>query len=118
MLGLAPVSTERKIMALEAEMESDEMSDAFMPADDVEEEVETETETEIETVDDENEKNPTALLPTSALGKGVKEGDSVTLTVVKLHGDEVEVSISSGKTKETKPEKSADEELDSMAASY
>lgn len=101
--------------------EADTMSDAFLPPDEevMEEETETvdETETdESETVDEENENNPTAILPLSALGKGVKEGDSITLTVVKRHGDEVEVSLS-GKKKSSEP-KSADEEIDSLAASY
>lgn len=45
-------------------------------------------------VDEEAAENPTALLPVSSLG-GAKVGDTVTVKIVKLHGDEAEVKISS-----------------------
>lgn len=99
--------------------EPDEMSDAF-PSSDVEE-TETETateETKADSVDEQNAENATALLPKSALGKNVKEGDKITLTVTKLHGEEVMVSLSSkSKTEKTEP-KSADEDIDSLAGKY
>lgn len=101
--------------------ETDEMSDAF-PSDDVEEtETETETskeETKADSVDEQNAENVTAILPTASLGKNVKDGDSITMTVKKVHGAETEVILSSkSKTEKTEP-KSADEDIDSLAATY
>ena len=93
------------------------MSDAFYSSPEGEEEVAEETETTEETpesVDEEEAANPTALLPTSALGKNAKVGDSITVKVVKIYGDEVEVSISSSE-KDSSLSKTADEELDSMS---
>ena len=93
------------------------MSDAFYSSPEGTEEVAEETETteEIpESVDEEEAANPTALLPTSALGKNAKVGDSITVKVVKIYGDEVEVSISSSE-KDSSLSKTADEELDSMS---
>lgn len=69
---------------------------------------------EAESIDDQNEENPTALIPLSALGKNVKEGDSITLKVSKIEGEEAIVSLSSG-DKKTDKEQSSDDELDSMA---
>jgi len=97
--------------------ETDEMSDAFYSSPEGTEEVAEETETTEETpesVDEEEAANPTALLPTSALGKNAKVGDSITVKVVKIYGDEVEVSISSSE-KDSSLSKTADEELDSMS---
>lgn len=97
-----------------AEM-SDEMSDAFYSSPDEPKETETDTEKTPESVDEENAESPTALIPTSALGGKAKPGDTVTLRIVKVHDGEAEVEITSGKT--SKPEtKTADEELDMMAA--
>lgn len=109
-------------MAIET-TETDEMSDAFLaPDEEVTEETETTSETEESTdsVDEENEANPTALIPTSALGNKAKQGDTLTLRVVAIHDGEAEVEITSGKSKDTdKSEtKTADEEIDSLAASY
>ncbi len=92
---------------------TDEMSDAF--PDDEGATEETASETEEVSVDEENAENPTALLPLSAFGKGAKAGDTITLKVVKLHGDEVEVELSAKtKSEETEKPMSADAELDSM----
>jgi len=52
-------------------------------------------------VDEQNAEKPTALLPVSALGKGVKVGDSITLTVTKLAGDEATVELSGSEETET-----------------
>jgi len=104
-------------MTAEATTETDEMSDAFYSSPEGTEEVAEETETTEETpesVDEEEAANPTALLPTSALGKNAKVGDSITVKVVKIYGDEVEVSISSSE-KDSSLSKTADEELDSMS---
>lgn len=97
-----------------AEMtETDEMSDAFYESPEGTEEVSETTEETPESVDEEEAANPTALIPTSALGKGAKIGDTITLKVVKLYDDEAEVQISSGKTP-TQETQSADDELDAM----
>lgn len=99
--------------------EPDEMSDAF-PSGDVEE-TETETvkeEAKADSVDELNEENATALLPKAALGKNVKAGDKITLTVTKLHGEEALVSLSSKSKSDKKENKSADEDIDSLAADY
>jgi len=104
-------------MTAEPTTETDEMSDAFYSSPEGTEEVAEETETTEETpesVDEEEAANPTALLPTSALGKNAKVGDSITVKVVKIYGDEVEVSISSSE-KDSSLSKTADEELDSMS---
>ncbi len=63
-------------------------------------------------MDDEAAENPTALLPLSALGGKAKPGDTVTLKIVKLHGDEVEVEISSSKeeTMEDEDDMATDDE--------
>lgn len=72
------------------------------------------TKDEAASIDDQNEENPTALIPLSALGKNVKEGDSITLKVSKIDGEEAIVSLSSGDKKANK-EQSSDDELDSMS---
>lgn len=98
--------------------ETNEMEDAFYSSPEGAEEVSEETETTEETpesIDEEEAANPTALIPTSALGKSAKIGDTITLKVVKIYDDEAEVRISSGKTKTTTEETmSADDELDAM----
>lgn len=77
---------------------------------------ETADETETpESVDEESESEPTALLPKSAFGgKTPKEGETVTLRVVKDYGDEVEVCPCA----EEKPMKpmamNSNEEIDAM----
>lgn len=93
--------------------ETDEMEDAFYSSPEGEEVVE-ETETTEETpesVDDEEAANPTALLPTSALGKGVKVGDSISIKVVKIYDDEAEVEISPSKPQPETEEMSVGNEL-------
>ena len=52
-------------------------------------------------VDEQNAEKPTALLPVSALGKGVKVGDSITVTVTKVMGDEATVELSGSSEEET-----------------
>lgn len=69
---------------------------------------------ETASVDEVEAANPTALLPTSSLGSNPKVGDVVSLKVVKIHDEEVEVEITSGKAKSDEP-KSANTELDAMA---
>lgn len=62
-------------------------------------------------VDEEAAKAPTALLPKSVFGGGeVKEGETITVKVVSVHDDEVEVA----KVSSAKPGMSADDELESM----
>lgn len=69
-----------------------------------------------ESVDEESAAKPTALIPTSAFGGNVTVGDTVTMKVLKLHGEEVEVELSSdGETESPAEELSANEELDTMA---
>lgn len=64
-------------------------------------------------VDEENAEEPTALLPMSALGGNAKVGDMLTLKVLKLHGDEVEVSIASSSDDEAgETESYGDEDMD------
>jgi hypothetical protein len=86
------------------------------PAESETESVET-TETETETVDEEADEQPSALLPKSALaGMSLKEGETITLKVVKDYGDEIEVSPVSGPSKPKKSMMtSSDDELDMMA---
>ena len=69
-----------------------------------------------QSVDEENAENPTALIPLSALGKGAKEGDTITLKVKKIEGEEAVVEIASGKNGESKEDTSADDELETMAS--
>lgn len=64
-------------------------------------------------VDEENAESPTALVPKSCLGDGVKVGDTVSMRVVADHGDECEVEMTSGET-ENEPAKSPEQELDEM----
>ncbi len=59
---------------------------------------------ETRTIDEEEAANPTSLLPLSALGENVKEGDTVTVRVVKVYDDEAEVEVTSGKTSEEEQE--------------
>lgn len=68
------------------------------------------------TIDEEEAENPTALLPMKALGSGVKEGDTVTVRVVKLYGDEAEVEVVQGETEMPEEGEMMEEnaELDSM----
>lgn len=85
---------------------------------------ESDTETESsdqespESVDEEADSEPTALIPKSALsGYNCKEGDTITMKIVKDYGDEYEVVPTKGMA-ETKPRKSmmqeSNDELDSM----
>jgi len=67
-----------------------------------------------ESVDEKNAENPTALLPASSFGVKVKPGDTGTWKVVKDHGEEVEVSLSTDAEEEA-TEPSADDEFDAMA---
>ncbi len=73
-----------------------------------------------DSVDEKAAENPTALLPLSALGGKAKAGDTVTMKVVKLHGDEVEVEISSSSDETPDNEPATDDEelgeLDKMGA--
>lgn len=64
-----------------------------------------------ESVDEESSENPTALLPLSAFGGKAKVGDTVTMKVVKLHGDEVAVEISESEVEEPDSETKTDDEL-------
>lgn len=96
------------------EIETD-MSDAFPATEETTEETVSEGGEEL-SVDEEEAENPTALLPRAALGKGAKIGDTVTLKVVAIHGDdEIEVALSQGK-RETKEPKTANAEIDEMDA--
>lgn len=54
-----------------------------------------------------------AIVPTKILA-GAKEGDTVTLKVVKLYGDEAEITALPGKSTQTKSE--IDEEIDALAS--
>lgn len=69
-----------------------------------------------DSVDEENAEHPTALLPKSAFGPKCKPGDSVTMKVIKDHGDEVEVELTSASEDDENPteSKDANDELDSM----
>ncbi len=73
-----------------------------------------------DSVDEKAAETPTALLPLSALGGKAKPGDTVTMKVVKLHGDEVEVEISSSSDEAPDKEPATDPEelgeLDKMGA--
>lgn len=77
-------------------------------------EMETESETESpESVDEEADSEPSALVPKSALaGCNCKEGQTITMKVVKDYGDEVELAPVSGPKKPMMS--SADEEIDGM----
>lgn len=92
-----------------------ETDDAFLSTDDGGEEAVVD---ETASVDEEEAANPTALIPTSALGGSPKVGDTVTLKVVALHDQEAEVSIKSGKSKDKEETKTADVELDAISSSY
>jgi hypothetical protein len=73
--------------------------------------------TEPEEVEDdsETESEPTALLPKSILGE-VKAGDSVTLKVVHIYEDEVEVEKQGAESEDEGDEyASVDKAIDSMA---
>ena len=97
-------------------MSDDTGMDDSLYADNISDKEENPAEDKTESIDEENAENPTALIPTSALGGSAKVGDSVTLKVVALHDDEAEVEIASGKKGESKEEGSADDELESMAS--
>jgi hypothetical protein len=63
-----------------------------------------------------------ALLPRSIFGDGVKPGDTITLKVSAVFGDEVEVSASASPEQEPEenqepPELTADEEIEAAAES-
>lgn len=63
---------------------------------------------------DEDASN-SALLPKSLFPGGVKPGDTITLTVSAIYGDEVEASVAPEPTEsEESPAMSADEEIDMM----
>ena len=94
------------------------MADAFYagPEGEVEETSETVTaEATPDSIDEEEAANPTALIPTSALGGKVKAGDTVTIRVVKIYDDEAEVEISSASEKSKPEAMSSDMELEAMA---
>jgi len=76
-------------------------------------EKETSAEETPESVDEENAENPTALIPLSALGKGAKIGDTISLKVTKIEGEEAVVEIAAGESKE---DTSANDELETMAS--
>ena len=97
----------------------EEMDDAFYEKPEPGAESESGPSKEVpESIDEEEESNPTALLPVSSLGGNVKVGDSVTVRVVKVYDDEAEVEITSGNSKPVKAgpatDMSANEELDAM----
>lgn len=63
----------------------------------------------------EGEEGATALIPKSVLGgKEFEPGQEVVLKVVRVHGDQVEVSYAS-ETPETPSGPNADQEIDEMA---
>jgi hypothetical protein len=63
-----------------------------------------------------------ALLPRSLFSDGVKPGDTITLKVSAIYGDEVEVSASASsnetRSMEESPMMSADEEIEAAAERY
>jgi len=65
-----------------------------------------------------------ALLPRSLFNDGVKPGDTITLKVSAIYGDEVEVSASASSEEpkemedEESPMMSADEEIEAAAERY
>jgi hypothetical protein len=63
-----------------------------------------------------------ALLPRSLFNEGVKPGDTITLKVSAIYGDEVEVSASASsnetRSMEESPMMSADEEIEAAAERY
>lgn len=63
----------------------------------------------------EEEQGPTALVPKSVLaGREVKPGDEVTLKVIRIHDDEIEVG-SPGGEETPAPPPTAEQEIDQMA---
>lgn len=84
------------------------------PTDAVEPDVE-DTETEKPENDSEDQSEPTALLPKSLLGT-VKAGDSVTLKVVHIYEDEVEVEKTGSESNDEEDGyASVDKSIDAMA---
>ncbi len=68
-----------------------------------------------QSVDEETAENPTALLPLSALGGKAKVGDTLTLKILKLHGEEAEVEIvSAGDSEKSKPDSGEEPDTDKM----
>jgi hypothetical protein len=67
-----------------------------------------------ESVDAESAENPTALIPLSALGKGAKVGDTISLKVTKIEGEEAVVEIASNADTKSGSPMPADDELNSM----
>ena len=67
-----------------------------------------------ESIDEEESKYATALIPTSALGESAKKGDMITMKVVKVYGDEVEVELSSSRENNKTESQTPSEELDEM----
>lgn len=73
-----------------------------------------------ESVDEEEQENPSALLPKNILaGKKFNVGDEVVLKIVKDYGEEVEVEYASETPEKPAPEgmgmgMSAGDELDAM----
>ncbi len=97
------------------EMTAETPDDAFYSA--VEEPADkgdSEGASDADSVDEEAEKSPTALIPLSAIGKRAKVGDSITVKVMKIEGEDAVVELSSTPAKVTPP--SASQELDDMAA--
>ncbi len=94
--------------------ETDSTDDAFYSGAGDEEPTGDEKDATPDSVDEEAEKSPTALIPLSAIGKRAKVGDSITVKVMKIEGEDAVVELSSTPAKVKPP--SASEELDSMAA--
>lgn len=69
----------------------------------------------------ETEVGQNALLPRTLFGDAVKPGDTITLKVSAIHGDEVEVSATATSEEpgemepETPPRMTADEEIEAAA---
>lgn len=66
---------------------------------------------------EEGEESTSALIPKSILGgMELEPGQEITLKVVKVYGDEVEVQpVVSGEPTETKAPVSADQEIDDIS---
>lgn len=63
--------------------------------------------------DEAEDMGESAIVPTKLLS-GAKEGDTITLKVVKLYGDEAEITALPGKSTQTKSD--VDEEIDALAS--
>lgn len=65
--------------------------------------------------DETDSEAPSALLPKSLVGDDAQVGQTITLKVVAIHGDEVSVAAA-GEETEPKTIDKAESELDAMAA--